>query len=95
MSAEELAQATAEFDQEFVADSFHEPTPEQKAQLQRAKRKRGRPKVGKGFKAISVSIERGLLEKTDRLAKRTGLHRSHLIAQGLEAIVTDQIRLHR
>ena len=45
MSTAELKRATAEFDQEFAGETFHEPTPTQQKQLARAKRKRGRPRV--------------------------------------------------
>ena len=93
MTTEELGEATAEFDEEFVEDTFGKPTPKQKAQLARAKRKPGRPKVGKGAKVISLSVEVGLLEKTDRLAKKQGCSRAALVARGLEAIVGNEISL--
>ena len=71
MTTAELRKATAEFDREFVGDTFGRPTPEQMAQFERAKRKRGRPRNGMGSKTISVTVEAGLLAKTDRLAKKT------------------------
>ena len=46
MNAAELREATAEFDREFVADTFGSPTPQQRAQDHRARRKRGRPLSG-------------------------------------------------
>ena len=82
MTTKELAKATAKFDRELVIDESTEPTAQQKAQWQRAKRKRGRPKVGKGVRLISVSIERGLLERTDRLARRLKVQRTKLIGAG-------------
>ena len=91
MTAPELAEATAEFDEEFVADSFDEPSRRQEAQLARAKRKRGRPKLGKGVKVISVSIERELLAKTDRLAKQLKVPRTTLISRGLEAVLDGEV----
>ena len=91
MTSAELAKATAEFDEEFVADSFGEPNARQKAQLGRAKRKRGRPKVGKGVKVISVSIERQLLAETDRLAKRLKVRRTTLISRGLKAVLDGEV----
>jgi hypothetical protein len=48
MTATELREATAEFDREFAADTFGPPTPQQGAQDRRARRKRGRPRVGRG-----------------------------------------------
>jgi hypothetical protein len=85
MNADELAKATAEFDDEFSADTFGEPPVEAKAKWERAKRKRGRPRRGKGAKVISVSVERGLLARSDRLAKRLGISRAALVARGLHA----------
>lgn len=87
MNTEELAEATAEFDQEFIIDSFHPLTPEARARWERAKRKPGRPKLGKGSKVISVSVEKSLLEKCDRLAKRKRVTRASLIARGLRTVL--------
>jgi hypothetical protein len=87
MTSNELARATARFDEEFIIDKSREATAKEKAQWQRAKRKRGRPKTGKGVRVVSVSIESGLLDRTDRLAKKLHLHRTQLIAQGLEAVL--------
>jgi metal-responsive CopG/Arc/MetJ family transcriptional regulator len=38
---------------------------------------------------ISVSIEKGLLTRTDRLARKLQLPRTQLIALGLEALLDD------
>jgi alkanesulfonate monooxygenase SsuD/methylene tetrahydromethanopterin reductase-like flavin-dependent oxidoreductase (luciferase family) len=91
MDGAELKKATAEFEEEFVADSFGEPTARQKAQLKRAKRKPGRPKIGKGVRVISVSIEQELLSKTDRLAKKLRVKRSELITRGLQAVLDEEM----
>lgn len=56
-----------------------------------AKRKRGRPKVGEGVQIISVSIEKRLLKRTDRLAKKLHTKRTMLIARGLEAILNEEV----
>ncbi len=93
MTAAELRKATAEFDREFVGDTFGPPTPEQRAQFERAKRKRGRPKVGMGSKTISVTVEARLLAKTDRLAKKLQVPRAVLIARGLEAVVGEEVAI--
>jgi predicted transcriptional regulator len=87
MNTRELAKATARFDQEFVIRESREPAVEEEALWQRAKRKRGRPKQGKGVQVISVSIEKGLLERADRLARRLKVRRTQLIAAGLEALL--------
>jgi hypothetical protein len=91
MNAKELAAATARFDKEFVIDQSREPTPEERAQWRRAKRKPGRPKQGRGVQIISVSIEKGLLKKTDLLAKKLHTQRTKLIARGLEAILNEEV----
>ena len=91
MNTKELAAATAKFDKEFVIDQSRQPTPQETRQWQRAKRKRGRPKQGQGAKIISVSIEKELLRKTDRLAKKLHTQRTRLIARGLEAILNQEV----
>ena len=93
MTTDELRRATAEFDREFVGDSFRSPTAKQRAQLSRAKRKRGRPRVGGGSKTISVTVEEGLLSKTDRLAKRLRVPRAAPIARGLRAVVAEEVTM--
>lgn len=84
MTAEELARATKQFDEPFVADQSRPLSPGEKAVWNQVKRKRGRPKVGKGFRRISVSIEQGLLNRVNDLAKRRHISRSQLFAQALE-----------
>jgi metal-responsive CopG/Arc/MetJ family transcriptional regulator len=42
----------------------------------RVKRKIGRPKVGRGAVSVSISLERGLLERVDADARRGGMTRS-------------------
>lgn len=86
----ELEKISAEFDREFVADTFGPPTREAKERLRRAKRKPGRPRIGAGSKAISVTIEKTLLRRVDRIAKRRGTTRAKLIARGLNAIVKEE-----
>jgi hypothetical protein len=86
-SAEDLERLTAGLDREFAADAFG-PLNEAEARLwRRAKRKRGRPRIGKGAKVVSVSIEKGLLKRSDRLAERLGTSRARLIAAGLERLL--------
>jgi hypothetical protein len=54
----------------------------ERAQWRRFK-KLGRPKIGKGGKASSLTVERDLLKRADAYAKRHGISRARLIAQGL------------
>jgi hypothetical protein len=89
MNADELAEATAEFDKEFVIDECRPLNKEQRARWERIKRKRGRPPVGNGSKVISVSLERDLLARTDKLAKKMQVPRAQLIARGLRAVLAE------
>jgi hypothetical protein len=86
----ELDKMSAEFDREFVADTFGPPTPEAKERLGRAKRKRGRPRVGAGAKAISVTVERTLLKRIDRIVRLRKTTRAKLISRGLKAVLREE-----
>ncbi len=88
MTAKELAEATKQFDEPFVVDQARPLTAAEREQWNRARRKRGRPKVGHGFKRVSVSIEQGLLKRVTALAKKRRISRSKLFAQVLEEALT-------
>ena len=88
----ELERVAAEFDREFVADTFGPPPPDATAAWLQAKRKPGRPRTGQGFKVVSVSLEKGLLSEADRLAKTKGTSRAGLIARGLRAVLAAEKR---
>jgi len=88
----DLERATAELDREFVCDSFHPPASEASNRWRRARRVTGR---GLDSKVISVSLELGLLESSDRLAKRLGVSRAGLIARGLRAVLAAVRSSHR
>src|SRR5258708_425071 len=87
MNTEELAEATKEFDQEFIADTFKPLTPEMRKRWEMAKRKPGRPREGAGAQVIAVSVEKTLLKRSDALARKMGLTRAGLIARGLKAVL--------
>jgi hypothetical protein len=53
----------------------------------KAKAKMGRPKIGKGAKTISLTVELSLLKQADAYAKRHGISRAKLVAQGLQAVI--------
>jgi hypothetical protein len=59
----------------------------EKRQWRRFKAKMGRPKVGKGAKTISLTVEKELLKLADAYAKRHGISRAGLVARGLHAIL--------
>ena len=90
LTAAELEKMSAEFDGEFVADTFEPPGPKAKERLRRAKRTRGRPRVGAGSQPICVTVEKTLLTKIDRIAKRRRTTRAKLIARGLKAVLKQE-----
>jgi hypothetical protein len=89
MTTAELAEATKEFDREDVGEGFGPMTAEAEAawKVARRKRPRGRPRIGRGVKVVSVGIESGLLKRADRLAKKRGISRAKLVAEGLETVL--------
>ena len=87
MNADELAEATKEFDAPFVVDKSRPLTPSERKRWRSLKKKRGRPKLGRGFKRISVSIERGLLGRVNALARKRRVNRSKLLALVLEEAI--------
>lgn len=86
MTKAELAEATREFEEEFAFRKTQPLTANDKRLHARAKR-RGRPRIGEGAEKIRVSIERGLLVKSDAYARKHGMSRSELIAKGLKAVM--------
>jgi hypothetical protein len=59
----------------------------ERGQWRRFKAKMGRPKVGKGAKTISLTVESDLLKQADAYAKRHGISRAKLVAWGLQAVI--------
>jgi hypothetical protein len=59
----------------------------ERKQWKRFQAKVGRPKVGKGAKTISLTVERTLLKQADAFAKRHGITRAKLIAHCLKAVI--------
>ena len=79
MSAMELAQATKQYEK-MVIDKTRPLNAKERKLWEQAKRGRGRPRVGKGARKISVSLESDLLKRADAAAKKRGMNRSELIA---------------
>lgn len=70
--------------------SFAETRPLSKTDRQRwekAKKRMGRPKVGKGAKVISLSVEGGLLERADAYARKHSISRTQLFARSVERML--------
>ena len=87
MTADELAEAAAPYGQEMIIDDFKPLTKGARTRWERAQRKPGRPRRGKGVKVISVSVEQDLLERSDRLAHALGVSRARLIERGLRVVL--------
>lgn len=83
----ELAEATAPYGQEMVIDDFKPMSKAVRGRWQRAQRKPGRPRRGKGVKVISVSVEQNLLQRSDKLAKELHISRARLIERGLRVVL--------
>src|SRR5437867_1664498 len=86
MNTGELADATKHFDKEFV------PTwplsKKIKRSFNKAKKKIGRPRIGKGARRVLITIERTLLRQSDAYARRKKMSRSQLIASSLRALLS-------
>jgi hypothetical protein len=88
MGAAELDEEVAKFDEEFIAETAKVLTAEERIRDQKARRKRGRPRVGSGARRVLVTIEASLLRRSDGFAKKHGLTRSALIARSLEELLS-------
>ena len=87
MKPEGLREATKAFDEEMVVDKSRPLTAAERKAWETARRKPGRPRRGAGAKVISVSVERGLLARSDALARELGVSRASLIERGLRAVL--------
>jgi hypothetical protein len=79
-----------QFDDETFEETLARSRPlnaAERRQWRRFKAKMGRPKVGKGAKTISLTVEKELLAQADAYAKRHGISRAKLVAQGLQAVL--------
>jgi hypothetical protein len=91
MKPTELAKATEQFDEPFVIDKSRPLTSAERDQWEKVCRKRGRPKIGRGFKRVSLSLEQDLLRRVTNLAKKRHISRSRLVALVLtEALAAEQ-----
>jgi hypothetical protein len=60
--------------------------------FEKVRRKLGRPKIGRGVKVVSVSVEADLLESADAYAKQAGIGRTELFVQGLRLVMASKSR---
>ena len=86
-TADELQAASGEFDRQDCMPRFDlAPVAEQRRHdraLAQARRKRGRPAIGKGAERIQITLERTLLAEADSAARKEHISRSELISRGL------------
>jgi hypothetical protein len=87
MTTAELRKATRRFDDPSYQPAAVPLTAGDAAQQRRAKNKGGRPRKGLGAQTISLTVEKGLLARSDAYAKRLGISRAELVQRGLNAIV--------
>jgi len=87
MDTAELREATQDLDEAFVIRKTLPLTTKDRALLARARRKPGRPRIGKGAKRVLVTVERGMLKRIDAEAKKAGLSRSAFLLAGAKAIM--------
>jgi hypothetical protein len=87
---EEKERIYQELDAEAVEDRIDRSRPlnaREQRQWKRFKAKMGRPKIGKGAKTISLTVERELLKEADAYAKQHRISRAELVAKGLRSIL--------
>jgi hypothetical protein len=87
MKTSDLAEATAAYGREMIVDEFKTLSKSARDCWERAQRKPGRPRRGKGVKVISVSVEQNLLQRSDKLARSLGVSRARLIERGLRVVL--------
>ncbi|MCC6422131.1 MAG: hypothetical protein IT447_01520 [Phycisphaerales bacterium] len=88
MNAKELNEATRKYDSELIPTTPLTAEMRKRLQEAKAKARAGRKPVGQGSKRVLITMERGLLQEADRLARQKGMSRSQLIADGLKTILT-------
>jgi len=93
MRPKERQAVTAKFDQELTVEEPRPLSAEERTLWAKARRKPGRPRVGRGARVISVSVERQLLGRSDALAQRLGISRASLVSRGLKAVLAAEGRL--
>lgn len=90
LSPEEKEREFRSIDREFSRAQTKPLTAAQRSawkKFRERRRSRGRPKVGQGARVVSLTIEGGLLKRTDALAKREGVSRANVVARGLEMLL--------
>lgn len=86
MSKAQLARLGAEAEK-VTLENTRPLTAESRRALARAANKGGRPRIGAGAKRINITVEQTLLRKADDYARKHGLTRAAVVAQGLRKVV--------
>ena len=87
MTARELDAIVASLERPIALSETRPMTAAERRQWQRAKRRPGRPRRGKGVRVISLSVEQSLLDRADLVAKQAGISRAALFAMGLKEVL--------
>lgn len=95
MSPAEKEAVYAEVDRPIPRSQLRPLTAAERARWARFKKRLGRPKIGLGAKPVTVSIERGRLERIDAFLKRHGLARSAFFLRGAELAMAEVERKSR
>ena len=93
MTEQELDAVVAGLDRPIAASETRPMTAAERRQWERAKRGPGRPRRGQGARAISLSVERSLLDAADAFAKRAGISRAALFERGLRAVLNGKRKM--
>lgn len=94
LSDDEKETIHRELDRPVPPSGTRPMTAAERRQWEKAKRKVGRPKIGKGTAVVSVTVERDLLAWADAYAKEKGLSRARLVGIALDSF-RDGIRRYR
>jgi hypothetical protein len=68
-------------------ENTHPSTAQDRRNLARAARKGGRPRIGAGAARINVTVEQTLLTHADAYARKHGITRAALVAEGLRRVL--------
>ena len=84
----ERREATAVFDQEFVADQARPMTPQQRAEWEQIQRRLRLTDPHPQYRRVMTRLSRSLIKELDAMAKRRKVSRSKVIALALSVYVT-------
>ena len=90
MTGAEKKQASKEFDQEFIIDSFRELTPQERAQWEQIQRDLKTTGPHPLYKTVRLRLPRNLVRELDALARQKKISRTKLILLGLGVFLSQQ-----